>query len=157
MCGHLALYWEVEGDSISDAYSPEEITAEELWCVWASGLKRPGKVRIHWFVCSPDTGVFELAPFSYRHYYKRFGELLKDDFLAFFTWPVNKKTGKQLNWLRLPVVDKLWKPGRADKGGFIYEATGWKPSPLQPFVDAVALARAARLGVPSSHFPSRQR
>jgi len=34
----------------------------------------------------------------------------------------------------LPVQDKLWRPGQAGKGGFIQEATGWKPAILQPFV-----------------------
>ncbi|NER28870.1 MAG: hypothetical protein F6J89_14840 [Symploca sp. SIO1C4] len=61
------------------------------------------------------------------------------DFLNYFTSPVHFKTGEPLNWLSLPVVDKLWNNQRADKGGFIQEATGWKPSILQPFVYLRAL------------------
>lgn len=36
------------------------------------------------------------------------------------------KTDNPLNWLGLPVVDKLWRSRRANEGGFIQEATGWK-------------------------------
>ncbi len=36
-------------------------------------------------------------------------------------------------------------PDHADKGGFIQEATGWKPSPLQPFVNVETLAAACGL------------
>jgi predicted GIY-YIG superfamily endonuclease len=156
LCGYLALYWEVEGDPISDGYSPDEISAEDLWRMWARRLRRPGRVPIHWFVISPGAGVLELAPFSYRHRFRQCRELLSKDFLTYFSWPKSKVTGELLNWVTLPVVDKLWRPGRADKGGFIYEATRWKPSALQPFVDVVALGRAARLGVPSSYYPSRR-
>jgi hypothetical protein len=39
-----------------------------------------------------------------------------------------------MNWFMLPVVDKLWNSERFDKGGFIQEATGWKPSILQPCI-----------------------
>ena len=44
------------------------------------------------------------------------------------------EAGRQLNWLTLPVADKLWRPGRPDKGGFIHEMTGRKPAPLQPYL-----------------------
>jgi hypothetical protein len=33
-----------------------------------------------------------------------------------------------MNWLSLPVIDKLWNETRADEGGFIQQATGLKPS-----------------------------
>jgi len=39
-----------------------------------------------------------------------------------------------LDWLTLPVVDKLWNARRADKGGFIQVATQWKPAILEPYV-----------------------
>lgn len=42
--------------------------------------------------------------------------------------------GDRLNGLTLPVDDMRWTRRRADKGGFIQEATGWKPNVLQPFV-----------------------
>ncbi|WP_328491313.1 hypothetical protein OHS59_44295 [Streptomyces sp. NBC_00414] len=34
-----------------------------------------------------------------------------------------------LLWLRSTVLDRGWNNSTADKGGFIQEATGWKPSP----------------------------
>ena len=49
--------------------------------------------------------------------------------------------GERLNWLLLPVEDKLWNAKQANKGGFIQEATGWKPSILQPFVYLPALLK----------------
>jgi len=36
-----------------------------------------------------------------------------------------------------------WNARRGDKGGFIQEATGWKPSILQPFVSVETLAEAS--------------
>jgi len=56
--------------------------------------------------------------------------------------PVNAKTGEPLNWFALPVVDKRWNTRRADKGGFIQEHTGWKPSVLQPYVYLPSLMEA---------------
>ena len=57
-----------------------------------------------------------------------------EDFLSYYSWPVNSKTGERLNWLTLPVIDKRWVGKHGEKGGFIQEATGWKPAVLQPFV-----------------------
>ena len=54
----------------------------------------------------------------------------------------NSVTGEELNWLTLPVVDKLWNRKRADKGGFIQEATGWKPAIFQPYVYLPSLMSA---------------
>ena len=76
--------------------------------------------------------------------FEHFNSAYAKDFLSFFTWPEDAETGKPLNWLELPVVDKLWRPNRADKGGFIQEATSWKPSILQPYVYLSSLERAVR-------------
>lgn len=54
-----------------------------------------------------------------------------------------------MNWARLPVMDRGWNKTAADKGGFIQEATGWKPSALQPTMPYLAIGRAAGLYVPS--------
>lgn len=149
----LRLYWELHCDPISDDWLPGEISAEELWRVWitrypndehAEALFGPGAMRIWWFV--DGHSVFEGAPFQHPGG-SRYGA---DDFLTHYSVPVNVATGEAIQWTRLPVIDKLWHPGRADKGGFIQEATGWKPSPLQPFVDVRQLARAARLTHPAA-------
>ncbi|QDN54307.1 hypothetical protein FNV67_00890 (plasmid) [Streptomyces sp. S1D4-20] len=57
-------------------------------------------------------------------------------------------TGEAVNWLRLPVVDRAWNATARDQGGFVQEATGWKPSALQPTMNVVQVARAAGLWVP---------
>ena len=74
-------------------------------------------------------------PFQYEH----LTDMPSEDFLTFFTHPVNSVSGKPLNWLTLTVVDKLWNSKSANKGGFIQQATGWKPAILQPYVYLPAL------------------
>ena len=65
------------------------------------------------------------------------------DFLSHYTWPEDPKTGDRLNWLTIPVADRHWTAGHANKGGFIQEATGWKPSILQPSLYLPGLLKAA--------------
>ncbi|MGW3808831.1 GIY-YIG nuclease family protein [Micromonospora sp. NPDC005113] len=149
----LRLYWELHCDPVSDDWIPDEISAEELWRVWITRYPRderaetlfgPGAMQIWWFV--EGQSAFENAPLQHADAYR----YATGDFLTHYTTPINTATGEAIKWTRLPVVDKLWRPGRADKGGFIQEATGWKPSPLQPFVNVHQLARAARLALPDA-------
>ncbi len=131
--GMLVAYWEVALDPISDEYTPKETNALELFNEWARrvGKKYPDSlIPITWSVNCNEQGKFECMPFQFDHFKGR----RLEDFLTFFTWPINSITGEKLNWLTLPVVDKLWNPRRADKGGFIQESTGWKPAILQPYV-----------------------
>jgi len=144
---HAALeaYWEVHLDPISDDFTQEEISAVDLFSRWARQIRKKSEdelIRISWFVNveGPDVKTFEYMPFQLRHWRTDNPE----DFLSFFTWPTNVQTGDYLNWLELPVVDKLWRPSRANKGGFLQEATGWKPSILQPYVYLPSLEKAAR-------------
>ena len=142
--GTLVAYWEVEGDPISDDYTPDEITARELLDRWAKRCSKrheDGLVPIHWFVQSTDAAKFELMPFAYDHFR---GRSSPKNFLDYFTWPEDVASGEPLNWLSLVVVDKLWNGQRADKGGFIQQATSWKPSILQPFVYLPSLLRGIR-------------
>lgn len=139
--GAIVAYWEVSLDPISDDYVPQEIDARELFNKWVKQVqeKYPEElVPIFWFVQCKEHGAFEVMPFQFNH----FPGLYDEDFLTFFTWPVNSVTGKQLNWLTLPVADKLWNSKRSDKGGFIQEVTGWKPAVLQPYVYLPALTSA---------------
>ncbi|NDK32438.1 hypothetical protein FH975_11780 [Nesterenkonia sp. Hz 6-5] len=115
----LELSWELKGDPISDDYTSSEISAERLFAKW---LRKPDienaqNLRIDWVVLP----VGEDAPFR--------GE--DEDFLSFYTWPVHSETGERLNWTQVPVQDKGWSAECQDKGGFIQEFPGWKPSPLQ--------------------------
>ncbi|MFC4512244.1 hypothetical protein [Streptomyces ehimensis] len=132
----LCLHWEVNGDSITDEYTPDEINAQGLWGMWFPRYGKAGPAKVYWSIMGE--GTFEGAPFS-----DNIG--IGEDFLTFYSWPVNAVTGKRLNWVRLPVRDKLWHRGRCDKGGFIQQLTGWKPSPFEPSFHAEGIARLAGL------------
>lgn len=134
----LYLYWEVHCDPVSDHYDPSEISAEEMWDEWRTlypddkdceEIYGAGTYSVWWSI--RGHGVFERAPFQEP----RPLPFQAKNFLDKFSWPEEAGTGDRLQWSALPVVDKLWRPDRADKGGFIQEATGWKPSPLQPYVN----------------------
>jgi hypothetical protein len=144
--GTLRAYWEASHDPVSDDYTPQEIDAMELFNVWSRTVihKYPsGLVPIHWFIDyrGDSFATFECMPFQYEHS-QRANE---ENFLTFFTWPVNVMSGKPLNWLELPVIDKLWTKNNSSKGGFIQQATGWKPSIYQPHVYLPALESALRI------------
>lgn len=129
--GVLEAHWEVNYSEMSDAYTTDEITADELFDQWAkevSDAYDDQLIPIIWSIVGEKIAVYDFMPFQYQDFD------IHEDFLTFFTWPVDSKTGAKLDFLKLPVVDKRWRPGRGDKGGFIQEATGWKPSILQPFV-----------------------
>lgn len=147
--GHLRTRWEVNFDPISDDYTPWEISAGELFALWISKVtgKYPNDlIPIYWSVYCQERRLFESMPFQYSEYHQ---EMLPETFLTFFTWPVDPKTGEELNWLDLTVDDKLWNSTRGDKGGFIQEATGWKPSILQPYVYLPALMSSVSLATTS--------
>jgi hypothetical protein len=154
----LWLYWEVHCDPISDDYNVEDVNAEELWREWlqrhprdedAEAVYGPGAFRIWWYVEGP--AIFEAAPFQDRRIAPE--DAFDRDFLAFYTWPVHSQSGDRLQWTRLPVIDKVWRTHdlpqvHATKGGFVTEASGWKPAPLQPYLNVDQIARAAGLYSP---------
>ena len=146
--GELHLSWEVHGDLISEHYvGADYISAVDLLRRWtdqyypeaiAETLYGPGAVGIDWAIdCEPC----EAAPFSPDVW-----TLDDENFLTFFTWPTNPETGDRLNFNTLPVDDKVWNDQQWDKGGFIQEATGWKPSPFQPVMYVPTVFAAASLG-----------
>ncbi|MFF8840524.1 hypothetical protein [Streptomyces sp. NPDC015130] len=132
----LCLYWEVEGDWLTDECTPDEVTPRELWDLWFAAHATKAPAPINWSV--RGTNIFETAPFSPSPY-------LPEDFLTHYTWPTHAKTGERLNWARLPVTDKLWDSSHNDKGGFIQQLTGWKPSPFQSHFDAQRIAKLVGL------------
>ncbi|MFF7415646.1 hypothetical protein [Streptomyces lydicus] len=159
----LVLYAEPSISWITDDYLPEEISAQALWEIWVDKqanyfheqwphLYRFGEVHIAWYVTRPQfTGIFESAPHTLdveKQPTRRHQGARGQDFLTHYTDPVHAETGEELNWMRLPVMDRGWNETAAQKGGFIQEATGWKPSPLQPTMDVVQIGRAAGLYVP---------
>lgn len=170
----LYLYWEVSCDPITDDYRVTDITPEELWREWltrypidetAEAMYGPGARRIHWFVTSTDPGVLESAPFRDLRAVVHDGQTdptalqqalrfeYKMEFLNHYSWPFHTTTGEQLHWSRLPVIDKVWRTTDLPdvyeyKGGFIQEATGWKPSAYQAYVNVHQLARMGGLYSP---------
>jgi hypothetical protein len=127
----IIVCYQVQGDAITDGYTPEDITAYELFSMWVNQIeeKCPNQlITIDWgfYACQ----AYNHMPFQFPH--EDF--LIEKNFLKYFTWPVDHTTGEKLNWLSLPVPDKKWNSKSGDKGGFIQEITAWKPSILQPFV-----------------------
>lgn len=133
----LYLSWEVSGSPMSDDYYVDEADADELLRFWG---RRYGDdvVNIYWSIMP----ICETAPYQFEPW-------ITHDFLSYFTWPHHPDTDERLNFLRLPVLDFGWNHERSDKGGFIQEATGWKPSPLQPVVHTDQLFAAAGLARPT--------
>jgi hypothetical protein len=127
----LALRWEVSGDPITDDYSPDEIDASEIWAMWRQQYPEDS-AEVHWLVVGEHIGA-EFVPFVDRAF-------SDENFLTFYTWPVDED-GNRLRWLDLPVLDKLWREGDAEKGGFIQEFTGWKPSPFQQHMDVALIEK----------------
>lgn len=143
--GMLEAYWEVALDPISDNYTPQEIDARELFHIWGKQVREKytdGLIPIYWFVEYKGNNIatFEAMPFQFEH----FPGFVAENFLTFFTWPSDTITGEPLNWLSLPVKDKLWNAKQQNKGGFIQQATGWKPAILQPHVYLPTLESALR-------------
>lgn len=143
----LVLSWEVDTSAFSDDFTPEEVDAVELWHLWRKRygdvehkLLGAGWLSILWSVEDGESNWGVFAPFSNQDL-----NVKEEDFLARYTWPRNADTGEDLRWTDLVVEDKHWTPGRGNKGGFIQEATGWKPGLLQPYVHIPSIARAAGL------------
>jgi hypothetical protein len=136
--GPLEAYWEVSCDPMSDNYTPDEISASDLLMLWSRKVHQEhpdGLIPIYWFAQCEREGKFAAFPFQFDH----FGGKPREDFLSIFSWPLDATTGHPLNWFTVPVVDKLWNNREFSKGGFIQEATGWKPSILQPYVHLPSL------------------
>jgi predicted GIY-YIG superfamily endonuclease len=152
----LVLLYELDGSSLSDDYLPDEYTAFQLWQEYTGHYfdayhrknpahYRPGEIHIFWYVTALDErGVFEAAPCQTLPPGPAYQGM--EDFLTHFSDPYIAETGERLNWLRLPVLDRRWTSEWGDKGGFIQQVTGWKPSALQPRVDLNQLMQASRLG-----------
>lgn len=63
--GDLEAYWEVDLDPMSDDYTPDEISARDLFRMWEKRVseKYPnGLVPIHWFVESQEHALFKYMP-----------------------------------------------------------------------------------------------
>lgn len=145
----LSLDWELrDAGHFSENWVPSEVDAAGLLRLWAAHAGRDGDLlTISWWV------VME----------RRFGRqreidrwpvatpaavLGRSSFSDIFSTPLSERTGDVVEWDRIAVVDKSWVRGRTDPGGFVQEATGWKPAPLQRSVRLGALLALAPAGVP---------
>lgn len=139
----LEWYWEVHLDWLSDDYAPAEISPYDLFKLWDREIENRnaisnGLVKVDWYVAGPS--FLEAAPA-----FGRYGRESTSRYDVFFHPPVATSDGSSIDWSRLPVVDKLWNEDRCDKGGFLQEVTGWKPSVLQPYVAIDLLRRCAEV------------
>ena len=126
----LWAFGEISITPMSNDYTPSEITAEELlrlWAIRASESFPSGIVPITWVVDGEGFKVEFLPGTMILPEYRC-------DFLTYYTHPIRTDTRERLRWVDLPVADGYWNRNRASQGGFIQEATGWKPSICQPFV-----------------------
>jgi hypothetical protein len=126
----LTLSWSMSGDSITDGYTPDEISAAELWSRWRREYGSSDQQPVYWNV--HGDGIAEFAPFVPH-------AVGTESFLSYYTWPIDGE-GRRLRWFDLPIEEKAWNReaianGADPNGGFIQEHTGWKPSVLQPIVD----------------------
>lgn len=97
-----------------------------------------GYVHITWSVQGDQAGP-ELAPFQRSHYPDRPD---RENFLTFFEWPRNVHTDERLDFNTLPVRRLQWNETHHDPGGFVSEATGWHPAPMQPCLHLAGLIAA---------------
>lgn len=120
----LELAWDAECSSFVD----DVLDPGDAFDQWAAHVRETGAVSgrgwvpIDWFVtCSDGHGIFEAAPFQQHPV----GRQVIDgsDFLGVYTWPTDAG-GCRLNFCRLPM--------RAVRPGFLTDATGFAPGPLQP-------------------------
>ncbi|WP_204104698.1 MULTISPECIES: hypothetical protein [Spirulina sp. CCY15215] len=135
----LSAHWEVAEDVITDNYTPDEISAKDLLTIWSQQVEQTypnGLISISWYVVGSGFKT-EFFPFAFDPQ----NDERRKDFLHHYTWPIDARTRKEINWLELPVRDKLWNTEKSDKGGFIQEATSWKPSILQPYVYLPSLTK----------------
>lgn len=127
----LVAYWELDYSAISGDYLTNEINVKALFREWAETVaaEYPNElIPVLWTVGAPKYKKFEFMPFQFRPY--------PENFLTYYTWPVNKETGARLNWLTLPVVC-------TPASNFIQNALGWKPGILQPYAYLPALRSVA--------------
>jgi hypothetical protein len=153
----LVLHWSLKAAvPLSRGHTPATMPAARLLTrylrEWVPRISKAcglpdGTVPIYWTV--DGTGLngeahFETAPFQHA---PAAGDPddggQNGDWLTCFSWPRSQQTGRPVNWLQLPVADLAWNARRADPGGFVQEALGWRPSPSETTVDIARLARLA--------------
>lgn len=106
------VYW-ADGHEQLDYYIDQIQRHHPDW--WAADA-----VPISWFVRGTD-GIAEVAPF----WPDPIGRKMPgphEDFLAYFTWPIDATTGARLDWFALPIRPRFEK---------LADALAWTPAPFQ--------------------------
>lgn len=142
--GYLYAGYAINYEALSDEYDCSETPAwvvYDRWRDWAR--KRPEHhplgVSISWHVAG--LGTFDDHPTAYDHYQEA-SRIYK--WTHWFHTP-QRTDGEPFNWSDLPIEVKRWHPSfECAKGGFIEEHTGFRPSPLQPFVTLDQLERLCK-------------
>lgn len=113
--GPLWLYAELNLSAVLGEAEPDE---DDIFDFYVDYVRRSDSdawqsdaVSIGWTVMP----VMEFAPFVGDWY---------ENFLTFYSWPVDVKTGDLLDWFQLPVV--------LDRFDGFEKALAWKPAALQP-------------------------
>ena len=129
----LARYEVSHADTLLD-FEPE-LDAGDAFDRWAKKVlenNSSGLVKLDWLVEMPEQ---DFKPEFFPGQYEQEGS----DFLTYFSNPINEQTGQLLDWGTVPVKKLRWNKKQKDAGGFIEEATGWKPSLLQSHIDVYFL------------------
>jgi hypothetical protein len=130
----LWLVPELCGDPVVDNVCDE--SGDEQLEYWVRYLLRnhenellTDQVPIYWFI-EGDAGIFEAAPLAQKHYGG-------SDMLDHFYWPYCSNFEHDdvlVDFFRLPVVMERWPA--------LYQALGWRPSPLQPTIPLHSILRS---------------
>jgi hypothetical protein len=144
--GSIEIDWELDlSSTMSENYTLDNISAHDLFREWSDEVEKKypnGLIPISWFVQvnGPDLDICEQMPFQFEDT----PDEKRGNFLAFYTQPINSVTKTSLKWWAMPVKDKYWSSNQHDKGGFVQQATGWKPSVLDPYIDLHVLIDLVR-------------
>lgn len=131
----LRLDWWVEGAEGLVSNAEPDAPSDDLFLRWAQG-KDERVLPIRWAIASPAAGLYENAPFCGTD----------QDFLDHYSLPTHAVTGARLRFTQLPVLDQSWERKTAGTCGFIQDATGWKPSPLQQSMDVGVILQSCGIG-----------
>lgn len=134
--GELVAKYEINLSALAFYYYDlDALGLFEAWVLLARRKYPDGLVHILWMVGLSDK-KFKPEFFPGQNVVE--GEF---NFLSFYSHPIDKKTGEEVDWYSLPVVAPQWSPGI---DGFIEHITGWKPFVLQSKVSIDFLIQKAK-------------
>ncbi|MBY5948780.1 hypothetical protein [Photobacterium rosenbergii] len=137
--GQMVAKYEVNFTDWACSYAGE-LDVNELFDWWVEEARQhypSGYIDIQWFVSLYD------QPFKPEFFPEEDSLPWENDFLDYFSHPVEIETGESVNWASLPVIHPRWDDECKQAGGFIEQVTGWKPTLLQSRVSIDSLVEAA--------------